>query len=117
MDVATQAWWFAAVRLLGAIALGLVVGFLLDNVWAGLAGMLALFLAWQLANLFRLEWWVRHRSFADPPDLGGIWGAVVATVTRVHRRKRGVSADLAERQVPVLINFRLANSQNSNLSH
>ena len=88
MDVATQAWWFAAGRLLGIVALGLTAGWLLGNVWAGLALVLALFLALQLAKLFRLEWWVRHRSYADPPNFGGIWGSVVATVVRLHRRKR-----------------------------
>jgi two-component system phosphate regulon sensor histidine kinase PhoR len=88
VNVATQAWWFAAGRLGFAIALGLLAGFLVGNVWAGLASTLAVYLAWQLANLFRLEWWVRHRSYADPPDLGGIWGAVMAQVVRLHRRKR-----------------------------
>ena len=61
---------------------------MLGNVWAGLAGTLAIYLAWQLANLFRLEWWVRHRSYADPPDIGGVWGEVIAQVVRLHRRKR-----------------------------
>lgn len=88
MNVATQAWWFAAGRLLGIIALGVLAGWMMGNVWAGLAGMLTLYLAWQFANLFRFDWWVRHRSYAEPPNLGGIWGSVVATVTRLHRRKR-----------------------------
>ena len=74
MDVATQAWWFAAGACLASSLIGVLAGWMLGNVWAGLAGMLALYLAWQLANLFRLEWWVRHRSYADPPDLGGVWG-------------------------------------------
>ena len=88
MQVATQAWWFAAGRLLTTVLIGLVAGWLLGNVWAGLAGTLAIYLAWQLANLFRLEWWVRHRSYAQPPDMGGIWGDVTAMVVRLHRRKR-----------------------------
>ena len=55
---------------------------------AGLPCALALHLAWQLANLFRLDWWLRHRSYADPPDVGGVWGEVIAQVVRLHRRKR-----------------------------
>jgi two-component system phosphate regulon sensor histidine kinase PhoR len=31
---------------------------------------------------------VRHRSFADPPEFGGVWGEVVTQVVRLHRRKR-----------------------------
>ena len=56
--------------------------------WGGLAAALGVHLLWQLANLFRLDWWVRHRSFADPPEFGGIWGEVVTQVVRLHRRKR-----------------------------
>jgi two-component system, OmpR family, phosphate regulon sensor histidine kinase PhoR len=88
VNVTTQAWWFAAGRLFGVIALGLLAGWMLGNVWAGLAGTLALHLGWQLVNLSRVEWWLRHRSYADPPDIGGVWGAVVAQAVRLHRRKR-----------------------------
>lgn len=45
-------------------------------------------LGWQLANLFRLEWWLRHRSYADPPDVGGVFGEIIAQIVRLHRRKR-----------------------------
>jgi two-component system phosphate regulon sensor histidine kinase PhoR len=67
---------------------GLGAGWLLGNLWAGLACALALHLGWVLANLFRLEWWLRHRNYADPPDVGGVWGEIIAQVVRLHRRKR-----------------------------
>ena len=35
-----------------------------------------------------MEWWLRHRSFADPPDIGGPWGEIIAQIVRLHRRKR-----------------------------
>jgi two-component system phosphate regulon sensor histidine kinase PhoR len=41
-----------------------------------------------LANLFRLEWWLRNRNYADPPDVGGVWGEIIAQIVRLHRRKR-----------------------------
>ena len=88
MQGANQAWWFATVRLLGTAAIGLFAGWVFGNLWGGLAGALGAHLLWQLANLFRLDWWVRHRSFADPPEFGGIWGEVVTQVVRLHRRKR-----------------------------
>jgi two-component system, OmpR family, phosphate regulon sensor histidine kinase PhoR len=88
MQPATQAWWFAAVRLIGTVILGLGVGWLFSKPWAGLACALVIHLAWQLANLFRLEWWLRHRSYADPPDVGGVWGEIIAQIVRLHRRKR-----------------------------
>jgi two-component system, OmpR family, phosphate regulon sensor histidine kinase PhoR len=88
MQPATQAWWFAAGRLLGTVVLGLGIGWMFNSPWAGLACALVIHLAWQLVNLFRLEWWLRHRSYADAPDAGGVWGEIIAQIVRLHRRKR-----------------------------
>jgi two-component system phosphate regulon sensor histidine kinase PhoR len=88
MESATQAWWFAAGRLVVTVVIGCGLGWLFGKPWAGLATALALHLAWVLATLFRLEWWLRHRSYADPPDLRGVWGEIVAQIVRLHRRKR-----------------------------
>jgi two-component system phosphate regulon sensor histidine kinase PhoR len=88
MALATHAWWMAILRLLGTVAIGVVLGWLCGYVWAGVAAVLALHLLWQLATLFRLDWWVRHRTYASPPVLGGSWGEIVAQVMRLHRRKR-----------------------------
>jgi two-component system, OmpR family, phosphate regulon sensor histidine kinase PhoR len=85
---ATQAWWSAAGRLLATVLVGLGLGWLFGNAWGGLAIALALHLIWVLSNLIRLEWWLRHRSYADPPDTGGLWGEVIAQIVRLHRRKR-----------------------------
>ena len=88
MQPATQAWWFAAGRLLGTVLIGFSAGWLLGSPWGGLGCALGLHLGWQLANLFRLEWWLRHRSYTDPPDVGGVWGEIIAQIVRLHRRKR-----------------------------
>ncbi|HVH83717.1 MAG TPA: phosphate regulon sensor protein PhoR, partial [Steroidobacteraceae bacterium] len=88
MQPATQMWWFTVGRVFATVLVGLAAGWLLGNLWAGLACALALHLGWVLANLFRLEWWLRHRNFADPPDVGGVWGEIIAQVVRLHRRKR-----------------------------
>src|SRR5947207_13693275 len=88
MQPATQAWGFAAVRLLGTVVIGCGAGWLFGNPFGGLAAALALHLAWVLANLARLEWWLRHRSYADPPDIGGVWGEIIAQIVRLNRRKR-----------------------------
>ena len=88
LQSATHAWWSAAGRLLATVVAGLIVGALLGSVWAGLACALAAHLTWQLLVLFRVEWWVRHRSFADPPNIGGVWGEIISQIVRLHRRKR-----------------------------
>lgn len=81
-------WGFMAVRLLITLALGLAVGLITGRVFAGLFVTLLLYTGWQLANLFRLDHWLRHRSLMDPPILGGVWDDVVTQVVRLHRRKR-----------------------------
>jgi len=88
LQPATQAWWFAAGRLLATVAAGLIAGALFGRIWGGLACALAIHLTWQLVVLFRVEWWLRHRSFADPPNLGGVWGEILSQIVRLHRRKR-----------------------------
>ena len=74
--------------MLATVIAGLIAGALLGSIWGGLACALAAHLTWQLVVLFRVEWWLRHRSFADPPDMGGVWGEVVSQIVRLHRRKR-----------------------------
>src|SRR3981189_1250016 len=88
MQPATQAGGLAGVRLLGPAVIGFGAGWLFGNPFGGLAAALALHLAWVLANLVRLEWWLRHRNYADPPDFGGVWGEIIAQIVRLHRRKR-----------------------------
>jgi two-component system phosphate regulon sensor histidine kinase PhoR len=88
MNVQLGGWGYALARLLLAIAVGTALGLLFDNFWAGLAGTLAAYLGQQLYLLFRLDYWLRHRSSVDPPDAGGLWGDVVANVVRLYRRKK-----------------------------
>ena len=52
------------------------------------SGAFAIYLAWNLWQLRTLDFWLQHRSVADPPDAMGLWGDVVAQVVRLHRRKR-----------------------------
>ena len=88
MYLALQAASFIAVRLIGAVVLGLLLGWPFGWPFAGAAFVVTAALGWQLLNLFRVDWWVRHRSLSDPPDVGGAWGDVITQIVRLHRRKR-----------------------------
>jgi two-component system phosphate regulon sensor histidine kinase PhoR len=81
-------WTFALARLAGILVLGLCLGLLIGPVWLWILGAACLYLSWQLLTLYRLDRWLRLRSQIDPPDLGGIWGDIVAQVVRLHRRKQ-----------------------------
>jgi two-component system phosphate regulon sensor histidine kinase PhoR len=81
-------WTFALARLAGILLLGLIVGLLVGPIWLWVLAAACLYLGWQLVTLYRLDRWLRLRSQIDPPDLGGIWGDIVAQVVRLHRRKQ-----------------------------
>ena len=81
-------WTFALARLAGILVLGLFFGLLIGPVWLWISAAACLYSSWQLLTLYRLDRWLRLRSQIDPPNLGGIWGDIVAQVVRLHRRKQ-----------------------------
>jgi two-component system phosphate regulon sensor histidine kinase PhoR len=83
-----RAGWFLLARLGATLLAGALLGWILGDVFAGIALALAGMLAWQLLNLYWLDFWLKDRSGRDPPDSSGLWGDVVARVVRLHRRKR-----------------------------
>jgi two-component system phosphate regulon sensor histidine kinase PhoR len=84
----SPAWSFALARLAGAIAAAIGLGLVFGRIGLWLTIVLGGMLTWQLVNLYRLQRWLRHRSQEAPPDLGGVWGDVIALVGRIYRRKQ-----------------------------
>lgn len=87
-SVENRAWLYALGRIATLLCIGVVLGLMLGHVFGGLALALAVALAWNLVNLFRLDWWLRDRGARDAPDAQGLWGDVITQVVRLHRRKR-----------------------------
>jgi two-component system, OmpR family, phosphate regulon sensor histidine kinase PhoR len=83
-----RAGWFLLARLGATLLVGALVGWMLGGLLEGIALVLAGMLAWQLLNLYWLDYWLKDRSARDPPDSSGLWGDVVSRVVRLHRRKR-----------------------------
>lgn len=81
-------WGYVLRRVIAASVLGYLLGLFAGHAWWGIVGVLALYLAVQLRNLWRLDDWLRHRNRRDPPDTGGLWGEIVSLVSRLHRRKQ-----------------------------
>ncbi len=83
-----QALGYAASRVALSALAGVLAGAILGRPWLGMALALAGYLLWHLVMLYRVEWWLQHRSVADPPETRGVWGTVISLIARLHRRKR-----------------------------
>jgi two-component system phosphate regulon sensor histidine kinase PhoR len=84
----SESWAFALARLAVVVAVAVGLGLLYGAVHWWLVAVLGLGLALQLSALFRLHRWLRRRAHEQAPDLGGVWGDVVALVGRIYRRKQ-----------------------------
>ena len=81
-----SAWRFIAGQAT-ILLVAAAVGFLFGRTGLFVTGALVAMLAVQMRNVISVEFWLRHRSTVRPPDLGGLWGEVVAVVSRIYRRK------------------------------
>src|SRR5579871_6748840 len=81
-------WTFALARLAGILLAGVLAGLVVGPVWLWLLVAASSYLGWQFLNLYRLDRWLRLRSQIDPPNIGGVWGDIIAQVVRLHRRKQ-----------------------------
>jgi two-component system phosphate regulon sensor histidine kinase PhoR len=83
----SKSWSFAFLHLSVLLLVALGVGLIIGHVQAALllAVSVALFVQWM--QLYRLSWWLQHRSAEDAPDLGGLWGEIIALIMRIYRRK------------------------------
>ncbi|HEY3731273.1 MAG TPA: phosphate regulon sensor histidine kinase PhoR [Steroidobacteraceae bacterium] len=81
-------WLPLMLRLLLAIAVGLVIGLIAGFPWAAVALVLAGFLSQQLLHLFQLLRWLQHDQSELAPELPGPWGQLIAMIVRLYRRKQ-----------------------------
>jgi len=84
----SPAWSFALARLIGVVAIAVVVGYFLGQVSLTVNAVLAGYLALNYLRLYRLDRWLRKRRTEEPPDFYGVWGDIVALVMRIYRRKQ-----------------------------
>ncbi|MCJ7453004.1 MAG: phosphate regulon sensor histidine kinase PhoR [Steroidobacteraceae bacterium] len=75
------------VGIIAALLVAAGIGLLAGRVAVSLTLALAVLLAFEVRNLLRFERWLRHKDAESPPDITGLWGEVVASTSRLHRRK------------------------------
>jgi two-component system, OmpR family, phosphate regulon sensor histidine kinase PhoR len=84
----TPAGWQSISRLGLTLLAALLVGLASGRVALAFAIVVAIYGVVQLWNLLRFEHWLRRRRIEEPPDISGLWGEVVAIVSRIYRRKQ-----------------------------
>ena len=71
-----------------AVAMALLIGWLLGHVGLAVAVVLAALLMRQLYMLQRLLLWLRSDRADQVPDAGGAWGDVIGLIAKLFRRKQ-----------------------------
>ena len=88
VEAMTPAGWQSISRLGLALLAAFLVGLATGRIALAFAVVLAIYGVVQLWNLLRFEHWLRRRRIEEPPDSSGLWGEVVAIVSRIYRRKQ-----------------------------
>lgn len=73
-------------RLIAALAISSVIGFLLGDTFVGAFIGILLYLALLLHRLHRLNQWLKNSRHNDLPDAGGLLGDIFNNLSRQHRR-------------------------------
>src|SRR5690348_1464062 len=84
----TASAWRMLAWLLAWLLLALIVGISIGHPGTAVALVLAAYSALSIWRLLRFDDWLRNRRRVDPPDYEGVWGDIIAVVSRLDRRKQ-----------------------------
>lgn len=83
-----RAWAWLVFRLLALLAGGLFIGWLYGQPLVGMLAAALAALAWNVANLYRLESWLVRGEPVEIPDGSGVWPQVFAKVAFLRQRAK-----------------------------
>ncbi|MCH7384298.1 phosphate regulon sensor histidine kinase PhoR [Acinetobacter dispersus] len=90
-------WTFAKQDLrllLFFLLIASLVGFGVGYFWSCIFVAFVLFFMLQLRSLYLVNEWISNRPYDVPPNLNGIWGALLFNVYRAQRQERIVQAEM-----------------------
>ncbi|WP_445116892.1 phosphate regulon sensor histidine kinase PhoR [Acinetobacter sp. WZC-1] len=90
-------WTFAKqdLRLLAFLfIIGGFIGLGTGYFWICILVAFAVFFSLQLRSLYLVNEWISNRPYDAPPNLDGIWGALLFNVYRAQRQERIVQAEM-----------------------
>ena len=80
--------------LLFFLIIASLVGFGIGHFWGCIAAAFILFVVIQLRALYLVNDWIANRPYEVPPNLNGIWGALLFNIYRSQRQERVVQAEM-----------------------
>ena len=90
-------WTFAKQDLRQLAFLLMIGGFIglgIGYFWVSIFLAFSIFFALQLRSLYLVNEWISNRPYDVPPNLDGIWGALLFNVYRAQRQERIVQAEM-----------------------
>lgn len=90
-------WTFAKQDLrllLFFLLIASLIGFGVGYFWSCVFIAFVVFFALQLRSLYLVNDWISNRPYDVPPNLNGIWGALLFNVYRAQRQERIVQAEM-----------------------
>jgi two-component system phosphate regulon sensor histidine kinase PhoR len=72
------------------------IGFGIGYFWICIVIAFLAFFATQVRSLYRVNEWISNRPYDAPPNINGIWGALLFNVYRAQRQERVVQAEMVE---------------------
>ena len=92
-------WDFAKqdLRLLAFfLIIASLIGFGIGYFWICIVIAFVAFFSTQMRSLYLVNEWISNRPYDVPPNIGGIWGALLFNVYRAQRQERIVQAEMVE---------------------
>ena len=80
--------------LLFFVLVASLVGFGLGYFWICIVIACMCFLGVQLRSLYLINYWISHHPYDVPPNINGIWGALLFNIYRAQRQERIVQAEM-----------------------
>ncbi|TCM68716.1 two-component system phosphate regulon sensor histidine kinase PhoR [Acinetobacter calcoaceticus] len=76
------------------LVIGGFIGYGINYLGSGILIAIAVFFVLQLRSLYLVNEWISNRPYDVPPNLNGIWGALLFNVYRAQRQDRIVQAEM-----------------------
>ncbi len=76
------------------VVIGSFIGLGIGYFWVSVLIAFAVFFALQLRSLYLVNDWIANRPYDVPPNLNGIWGALLFNVYRAQRQERIVQSEM-----------------------